>query len=114
MPGRNGGTLLAGRNVPGPGRPKYKQLTRALELVARSRKAGTRKRYRTLMAQGLAEAAAKGDAQAFKVYRDAVEGPLVNEDQAPPAVVLNVMTIGQVDPAQLGANAVPQLEDSEE
>ena len=80
------------------GRPKRKHLTRALELVGRTRiDAGEhagRKRW-TAMALGLAAAAAAGDATAFKEYRNTVEGPLESDPQnsGPPQITINLISV---------------------
>jgi hypothetical protein len=80
------------------GRPKRKNLTRALELVARTRvKDGPAagKRWWTAMALGLAEAAAKGDAAAFKEYANRVEGITQDdpEKSGPPQITINVISV---------------------
>jgi hypothetical protein len=66
-------------NPGGPGAPKRKYVTRALELVARRRmkaEGGKKgRRYLTAAAVGMWEAAAAGDAQAFKEIRNTIQGP---------------------------------------
>ncbi len=87
---------------PGGG-SKKRSLSRALELVARTRVPdGPKKgrRWWTAMALGLAEAAASGDAAAFKAYADRVEGPVDRdpESSGPPQIVVNLISIAPQKP----------------
>lgn len=88
-PGQSGNPAGPRKRVP---------LTRALELVARTRvpqgpKAG--RKWWTAMALGLAEAAANGDAAAFREYRNTIQGLPQGErdDSGPPQITINLISV---------------------
>lgn len=98
MPGLNGGTLRRG----GPGRPARKPFLRALQLARRTRieegatgklKRVAGRRRDVAAALGLLEAAAAGDAAAFKIIADRIDGPINDEDSAPAQIQINLISL---------------------